>query len=205
MTRLPRDRPHPQPGTSSRAQIAANRSNAQSSTGPKSLRGKHSAARNALRHGLAVSIWADPSRSQQVENFSELIAGQGAEPSRLALARRIAEAQIDLNRVRTARFRLLACGTDDPEYRSPGEIERMMKRAMSLLRIHGNVPLADIHPALVPQFDSLSRPLGAPERAAAVIADVAEQLARLGRYETRALSRRKTAIRAFDAARFARP
>ena len=37
------------------AQIAANRRNAQRSTGPKTRRGKATAARNALRHGLLAT------------------------------------------------------------------------------------------------------------------------------------------------------
>lgn len=38
----------------SERQIAANRLNAQRSTGPKSVRGKRRASKNALRHGLSV-------------------------------------------------------------------------------------------------------------------------------------------------------
>ena len=200
MTRLLRDRRQPQPDTPSRAKIAANRANAQRSTGPTSPTGKQRVARNALSHGLAVSVWADPSCSAQVEALTALIAGEGAEESRLSLARRIAEAQIDLIRVRAARIRLLARGTDDPEEEYRREFYRMLKVATPLLRDYAKADDANTHPGS--RLDSLYRPLIAAERDAAVIGDAAKQLARLDRYECRALSRRKAAIRAFDAAPF---
>jgi len=64
----------------------ANRANARASTGPNTARGRTRAARNAFRRE---------------------IAGPDANASIQELARRVAEAQIDLRRVRDARHQLL--------------------------------------------------------------------------------------------------
>jgi hypothetical protein len=41
-------------------QIAANRANAQKSTGPKTAAGKLTSSRNAYRHGLSSPLRLDP-------------------------------------------------------------------------------------------------------------------------------------------------
>ena len=105
VTGVGRDRPPLRP-----ARLAANQRNALRSTGPKSVAGKRRAARNALKHGLAVPLGADPNLLGRIEALSRLIAGEGASASRLALARRVAEAQVDLDRVRAARFALFSHG-----------------------------------------------------------------------------------------------
>ena len=202
MTRPPPDRAPVQSARSGRAKVAANRANAQKSTGPTSSAGKTISARNALIHGLAVAVWADPRCSEQIEKLSYQIAGEGAEPSRLALARRIAEAQVDLIRVRAARFRLLAQDIDDPEYRSERMLSQALKLSSTLLQSIWDEPVDDNDDAPFLEIKELLGPLGAPDRAAAVIGDLAKKLARLDRYEARALSRRKMAIREFDAGRF---
>jgi hypothetical protein len=63
----------------------------------------------------------------------------------------------------------------------------------------------DIDPdgALSRRCEECLRPLNVPERMAAGLTDTAHALARLRRCETRALVRRKRAIREFDAAPFA--
>jgi hypothetical protein len=47
--------------------IQANRSNARASTGPKTVRGRARAARNALRHGLSLPVYSDSVLSEEVD------------------------------------------------------------------------------------------------------------------------------------------
>ena len=80
-------------------QRRANRTNARASTGPKTAKGKACSAKNALRHGLSLSPLTHPILAQQVEVLARRIAGACSEDT-IARARGIAEAQIDLQRVR---------------------------------------------------------------------------------------------------------
>ena len=88
--------------------IQANRANARASTGPKTAPGRARAARNARRHGLSLSVFADPTQSEQVETLAREIAGEPTSDGIYQLARRVAEAQIDLQRVRCARHQFLS-------------------------------------------------------------------------------------------------
>jgi hypothetical protein len=90
------------------ARVRANRRNAKASTGPKSTAGKARVAQNAVRHGLAVPIASIAEADQAVERIAHLLAGDAASADRLALARHVAEAQLDLKRVREARAALIA-------------------------------------------------------------------------------------------------
>jgi hypothetical protein len=83
----------------------ANRENARASTGPRTPEGKARSSRNARRHGLNSSILSDHARAADVEALAHAIAG--ASPELLELARNVAEAQIDLGRVRRARHERL--------------------------------------------------------------------------------------------------
>jgi hypothetical protein len=150
--------------------IRANRANARASTGPKTAQGRARSARNAFRHALSLSVYSDPLVSEEVETLAREIAGPDANAEIQDLARQIAEAQIDLRRVRCARHQFL---TQTPA-KPPG--------------------------AQAPEKFVTSVPKG-PHRFATLLSQEAKQLLRMDRYERRALSRRKFAIRAFDAAR----
>jgi len=97
------------------AKVKADRGNAQASTGPKTARGKARAAQNARRHGLSLSIGSDPVWSEQIESLAQEIVGETTDPKCHEHARRIAEAQIDLNRIHQARQNLLLHNIDDQE------------------------------------------------------------------------------------------
>jgi hypothetical protein len=102
----------------SERKIRANRANARASTGPKTAQGRSRAARNALRHALSLPVSSDPVLSEDVEALAREIIGTDSNAEIHELARRIAEAQIDLRRVRHARHQLFSQTLSDPDYES---------------------------------------------------------------------------------------
>ena len=88
--------------------IKANRANARISTGPKTLFGRARSAKNALRHGLSVPVEYDQVLCDEVQALARQIAGPNTSADIQILARRIAQAQVDLRRVRYARHLLLS-------------------------------------------------------------------------------------------------
>jgi len=89
------------------ARARASRRNGRKSEGPKTLAGKLRVARNAQRHGLSLPVLLDPALSREVEDLARRYAGADPAPRRHELAGRIAEAQVDVMRVRVARLPLL--------------------------------------------------------------------------------------------------
>ena len=83
--------------------LRANRANARRSTGPTTAAGKARAAQNARRHGLSLDILADPALGQDVEELAQRIAHEAARPDLIDLARRVAQAQVDVQRIRQFR------------------------------------------------------------------------------------------------------
>jgi hypothetical protein len=180
----------------SEPKIRANRANARASTGPKTAQGRSHTARNALRHALSLPVYSDPVFSEEVEALTREIIGMDANAEMQEHARRIAEAQIDLRRVRYARHQLFSQALSDPDYES--EVMLRKKSALAIRYAQHFGPSTPMPENVMKFLDSKSE---GPHKFATILADKTRQLFALDRYERRALSRRKFAIRAFDAAR----
>lgn len=178
----------------SERKIRANRANARASTGPRTTRGRTRAARNALRHALSLPVCSIPALSNEVQALAREIAGPGADAETQELARRVAEAQIDLRRVRYARHQFLSDTLSKEYYGSYANVRVKLKVLRALLR--SNPP--DMSSETL-EF-ATSTPQG-PDKLATILSGEAKKLLAMDRYERRALARRKFAIRAFDAAR----
>ena len=94
---------------STAAQIAANRANAQHSTGPRTEEGKAASSRNACRHGLFTAIASlSPAERDRFDSFhthyAEMYQPDGAEQSRWVAELALADFRRDRVRMMEAGF-----------------------------------------------------------------------------------------------------
>ena len=175
----------------SERQIAANRRNARKSTGPRSGAGKKRASRNAYRHGLTLSITSTAAFAKQLDKLVRKIAGDSEDSIVLERARAVAQADLELARVRRAKVALIERASALGEFDPPQLTVAQMVRLLNAF-VRGRL--------IVPKSidASATMPLQEPDRSAEAIRRVLPELRRLERYERRAAARRDRA--AFDLA-----
>jgi hypothetical protein len=154
--------------------------------GPRSWAGKQRARRNAYRHGLSVGIGTSPAFAKQLDSFARKIAIETA--TDLERARAVAEAELDLARVRRAKVSLIervwTFGDLDSAslFSSPAEAIRLLKA----LERDDVVRSEQIdRPASMPSAE--------PDRLAEAIRRALPELVKVDRYERRAAARRDRA------------
>ena len=125
---------------------SANQANAKLSTGPKTGAGKARSSRNALRHGLNLSIWNDTGLGARGRrNRSEDCRDQRVECEN-GVGQMIGAAQVDIMRIRSIRRALLKniisdnhsrqVSSSDPGLASPDDLAPIFDQmASQLMRI----------------------------------------------------------------------
>ena len=169
----------------SERQIAANRRNARKSTGPRSGAGKKRASRNAYRHGLTLSVTSTAAYAKQLAKLVREIAGDSKEAIVLERARAIAQAELDLARVRRAKVALLERACTFGELEPP----QVLSSATQIIRF---VNALDRGRLILPTpvDSSATMPSHEPDRSAEAIRRLLPELRKLERYERRAAARR---------------
>ena len=190
----------------SERQIAANRRNALSSTGPRSTAGKKRASRNALCHGLALSRTDQEFTAKRDQLVLQFAAEFQDDPIIMESARIAAEAELDRQRARRTKLALIerasVFGSLDPPkfFRTEGQEGKWLMRIepwLSEQREGG--------PRMPKLIDpSTTMPAQAADRMAEATRRILRVLAKIDRYEARAISRRDRAIRAMCMEKLAR-
>src|SRR5262245_24794702 len=171
----------------SERQIAANRRNARKSTGPRSGAGRKRASRNAYRHGLTLSITSTAAYAKHLDKLVREIVGDSKDAIVLERARAIAQAELDLARVRRAKVALIERAS------AFGELDPPRLTLTQMIRI---VNASDRDTLIAPKLidASATMPPHEPERSAEAVRRVLPELRKLNRYERRAVARRDRAV-----------
>jgi hypothetical protein len=148
--------------------VNANRANAKLSTGPKTPLGRSRSSRNARRHGLSISILLDRGLAQEIKPLALRLNQTFGIVGSIALAYCLAEAEIDRKRIRNIKRDLL---------------EKLDKK-LKPFSTHRCKHRPDVN-------------LVASQKPRGDASELLNQMVLVGRYERRALAKRKSAMRQF--------
>jgi hypothetical protein len=206
----------------SQEKIAANRSNGRKSRGPRTAAGKASASRNALRHGLAAITQRNAALFPEIEPMAKALCADDKNPFLFEQALTIAENQLVLHCVRAERVAMIERLRDQTA--TPLRRDKSLARAKARFR---QAKLTYKHRVQAKAGNSVENSAGNSTSNTAAKEDLTRKrqeaatrdgwpskttglrdefdamqcampdLDRLERYERRAWSRRKRAIRSF--------
>jgi hypothetical protein len=105
-------------------QIAANRRNAQRSTGPRTAAGKSTSSHNALRHGLSRPQEMNAATEADIHQLTNEIVADRKNSYQLRNATEAATALLDLVRIRKVRTKMFAAM--NLAKATPDELQRLL-------------------------------------------------------------------------------
>jgi hypothetical protein len=195
--------------------IAANRSNAKKNRGPRTEASKRRTSRNAFRHGLAAIKYVDYALPRDVELLAKAMCGSDIRPLLFEQAVAIAETELVLRRVREQRVILIERLRDVtalPLAKGDRGIEQGKARLRELNIASEELEQAEAKFSAIPAAKqtelmldyvyqesvsgSKTPPIEERDEFEAM-QEAIPDLKRLARYERRAWSRRKRALRNF--------
>jgi hypothetical protein len=174
----------------SERQIATNRRNARKSTGPRSGAGRKRASRNAYRHGLTLSITSTAAFAKQLDKLARKIAGNSDDAIMLERAREIAQAELELARVRRAKVALIERASAFGELDPP----QAFSSVTPIIRLLNAIDRGRVPSFPEPVDSSATMPSQEPDRSAEAVRRVLPELRKLDRYERRAAAQRERAV-----------
>jgi len=208
---------------SSSRRLIANRANARRSTGPRSAEGKAQSRLNAFKHGLATPPSAIPALAPAIAALTHRLVGDNeSDPALWSAATRVAEAAVDVMRARWARTALFdqmiqspnflqvipaaeSMPAHLPHYKS-SSIEMRIQAIMNGTRdklARSDWTRLKQYLDYAAEAQRVRHHNEAVKQTATQYRSDWDQLDKLDRYERRALSRRRTAIRALEKAQAA--
>lgn len=183
------------------ARTRANRLNAKRSTGPKTKSGKARVAQNALKHGLSISVERLPIFDGEVEKYFHQIVDKKMSRAAKLEARALAVALVEIERVRRIRQSLYNSPQTRLKHLSGREISHRLLWATKyfdsqVIYDKETEEVIDFRyinfeeAKLILELSSIKpKPISFEEG----VANLAGMLAKLWRYERRALRRRDEA------------